>query len=146
VTFESMFGLANTFALAAWTALILAPRWRALMATLRFCVIGLFCVAYASLAMIYVFRVDGGGFGSLHAVQTLFVSAPIALAGWLHYLAFDLFVGLWIAEEADARGLSRFIQAPILLTTFMFGPVGLLLAFAANAAASPRLASFTGSR
>ena len=46
---------------------------------------------------------------------------------WIHYLAFDLFVGLWIARDADAKGFSRFVQAPILLATFMAGPLGLFL-------------------
>jgi hypothetical protein len=50
-----------------------------------------------------------------------------ALAGWVHYLAFDLLIGSWIAREADKLGLSRVIQAPILLATFMFGPLGYLL-------------------
>jgi len=60
-------------------------------------------------------------------VQKLFESPGVALAGWVHYLAFDLFVGLWIAMRSDAVGLSRWLQAPILVTTFMFGPIGLLL-------------------
>ena len=51
----------------------------------------------------------------------------MALAGWVHYLAFDLFVGLWIAARADAMRLSLVVQAPILTATFMFGPLGLLL-------------------
>jgi len=66
-------------------------------------------------------------FFSLPAVQRLFTSPEIALAGWIHYLAFDLFVGLWLADRGDAMGLSRWIQAPILAATFMFGPFGLLL-------------------
>ena len=55
------------------------------------------------------------------------------LAGWIHYLAFDLFIGGWIAIEADKVGLSRIIQAPILVATFMFGPAGLALFLAMRA-------------
>jgi hypothetical protein len=51
----------------------------------------------------------------------------VLLAGWIHYLAFDLFVGRWIASEADKMGISRLIQGPILFGTFMFGPLGLLV-------------------
>ena len=47
--------------------------------------------------------------------------------GWTHYLAFDLFIGIWIARDADAKGFARWIQAPILFATFMAGPVGLLV-------------------
>ena len=49
------------------------------------------------------------------------------LAGWVHYLAFDLFIGGWIAVEADKIGLNRIVQAPILLATFMLGPIGLAI-------------------
>ena len=60
-------------------------------------------------------------------VQLLFTSPMAALAGWVHYLAFDLFVGCWIARKSDELNISRLIQAPILLATFMFGPFGYLL-------------------
>jgi hypothetical protein len=127
MTWAALFSLANAIALLAWATLILAPRWAALLAAIRYGVIGLFCVAYAVLVLLFFFRVEGGGFGSLLEVRALFASDPALLAGWLHYLAFDLFVGLWIAERADARGLNRFIQAPLLFATFMFGPIGLLM-------------------
>ena len=127
MTWAALFSLANAIALLAWATLILAPRWAALLAAIRYGVIGLFCVAYAVLVLLFFFRVEGGGFGSLLEVRALFASDPALLAGWLHYLAFDLFVGLWIAERADARGLNRFIQAPLLFAPFMFGPIGLLM-------------------
>ena len=82
---------------------------------------------YATLVFTSFFTVEGGGFGSLDQVAALFSSRPGLLAGWVHYLAFDLLVGVWIAERADARGMSRLMQAPILLGTFMFGPVGYLI-------------------
>lgn len=125
----TLFAIANSTALVAWLALIAAPRWAVLLGVIRYGVIGLLCLAYAALVLIYFYRVEGGGFGSLREVRTLFSSDPVLLAGWLHYIAFDLFVGLWIAERADARGLNRVIQAPLLFATFMFGPIGLLVAF-----------------
>lgn len=60
-------------------------------------------------------------------MRALMGSDATLLAGWIHYLAFDLFVGVWIAERADALGVSRGLQGPILFTTFMFGPVGYLM-------------------
>jgi hypothetical protein len=122
-----IFAIANTVALASWIALIVLPRWRWVTIVLRCGVIAVLCVAYATLVFVYFFRVEGGGFGSLAGVATLFASPPVLLAGWIHYLAFDLFVGTWIAERADARGLSRVVQAPILAATFMFGPLGYLI-------------------
>ena len=129
MNWEALFSAANLLALASWAALTALPRWPALLTTLRTIVIGIFLIGYGALVMVFFFRVEGGGFGSLAQVQNLFAAQPVALAGWLHYLAFDLFVGIWIAERAQALGVSRLLQAPLLLTTFMFGPVGLLAAY-----------------
>jgi hypothetical protein len=60
------------------------------------------------------------------AVRALFMSDGGVVIGWTHYLAFDLFTGLWIARDADAKGFSRIVQAPFLAVTFMAGPIGLL--------------------
>lgn len=124
---DVMFRVANTCALLCWIALILLPRWRGVRIVIAAVIVGGLCVAYAALIFVYFFRVEGGGFSTLAQVQRLFESPHVALAGWLHYLAFDLFVGLWIAQRSDAVGLSRWMQAPTLGVTFMFGPIGLLL-------------------
>ena len=125
--FAAIFSAVNSAALLCWLALVLLPRWPAVRITIQFVVVAGLCTLYAVLIAVYFFRVEGGGFFSLPAVQKLFESPGVALAGWVHYLAFDLFVGLWIAMRSDAVGLSRWLQAPILVTTFMFGPIGLLL-------------------
>jgi hypothetical protein len=56
----------------------------------------------------------------------LFMSDGGIVLGWTHYLAFDLFVGLWISRDADAKGFSRLTQLPFLFMTFLAGPIGLL--------------------
>jgi hypothetical protein len=134
MSFEQGFSLASTLAMASWVALVILPRWQSLLFGLRFGVIGLLSVAYAVLIMVYFFRVEGGGFGSIAEVRQLFLSDGGLLAGWIHYLAFDLFIGLWIAERADRVGLNRLIQAPILVATFMFGPIGLLMFYSMRGA------------
>ncbi len=73
---------------------------------------------------------NGGGFGSLEEVRTLFANDSALAAGWLHYLAFDLFVGAWIARDGAERGVPALLILPCLPLTFMFGPTGLLLYFA----------------
>ncbi len=124
---DALFSLANGAALLAWVALIAGPRHPALLATLRHGVIGALSLLYAVLISVFFFRAEGAGFFSLPEVQAIFTLPEAALAAWVHYLAFDLFVGLWIADQADRRGLNRIVQAPVLVTTFMFGPAGYLL-------------------
>jgi hypothetical protein len=124
---EAIFSAANTIALLCWLAIILLPRTPFLRRCIVWLAVGGFCAAYGVLIQLHFFAVPEGGFGSLASVQRLFTSPAVALAGWLHYLAFDLFVGVWIAKRADALGLSRWLQAPMLALTFMFGPIGLLV-------------------
>lgn len=130
MNFDAMFSAASTAALAGWVLLIVLPRWPALITALRFGLIGLLSLAYASLIFVFFFRAEGGGFNSITEVRALFMNNGALLAGWIHYLAFDLFVGIWIAERSDAAGVNRLLQAPILLATFMFGPLGLLIHYA----------------
>lgn len=140
---DTVFSITSSTAMAGWLLLILAPRWSALIAFIRFGLIGALSLTYAVLILVYFFRVEGGGFGSIAEVRALFMSDPVLVAGWVHYLAFDLFIGTWIALEADKRGFNRVLQAPMLVATFMFGPLGLLLFYltrATETALKPRKA------
>lgn len=132
---HSIFGIANLLAMAMWAALILLPRKPALLAAILYIGVGLLCFAYTlGITAILTGLVDqqgpGGGavdFTTIEGVRSIFASNGGVTIGWIHYLAFDLFVGLWIARDADAKEFSRFVQAPILLLTFMAGPFGLFL-------------------
>jgi hypothetical protein len=70
-----------------------------------------------------------GGFGSPAEVRALFDVPGVLVAGWVHYLAFDLFVGSWIAAAAARLGWPHALLVPLLVLCFLFGPLG-LLAFA----------------
>jgi len=118
-------------ALIAWAVLILAPRWPALLSGILYLVIGGLCALYAVLLISVLSGVipageGGADFTSIEGVRSIFGTDVGVTIGWVHYLAFDLFVGLWIARDADAKFFSRFIQAPILLATFIAGPLGLI--------------------
>ena len=124
---ELPFSIAGQVAMAGWVILIFAPRrWPALNLLPGAVLPAVLSLGYAGLVLVH-FADTGGGFGSLAEVRTLMASEPMLLAGWVHYLAFDLFVGAWVARRADRLGLSRLVQAPILVATFMLGPIGLLL-------------------
>ena len=68
-----------------------------------------------------------GGFSSLAGVRALFDNPWGLLAGWTHYLAFDLFIGGWEVRDAQRRGVPHLLIVPALALTFLFGPAGLLL-------------------
>ena len=132
---DTAFAAANLLALVLWVSLILLPRWPALLAAVLYLGVGLLCLAYA-LGLVGIVSgmldpVGGNGpgldFGSIEGIRSIFASDGGVTVGWIHYLAFDLFVGLWIARDADAKGFSRYLQAPILLATFLAGPLGLLI-------------------
>lgn len=86
-----------------------------------------------------------GGFGSIAEVQKLFAMPGALVAGWVHYLAFDLFVGTWIAERSARLALPHALVLPLLLLTFMFGPAGLLAFVVVRAWKRPSSLTLAGS-
>ncbi len=126
-----VFSAVNMLALIAWIALAVLPRWPALLSAVLYLGVGMLCFVYA-VGLIGVLtgviaNTGGGGadFSTIAGIRAIFATDAGVTIGWTHYLAFDLFAGLWIARDADAKGISRFIQAPILLATLMAGPLGL---------------------
>ena len=129
---DALFSLANPVALLGWALLVLAPRWRGTRALVLSGALPLgLAVAYAALLAAHYLGPHGGagGFGSLAQVAALFRDPWALLAGWVHYLCFDLFTGVWEARDAQRRGLPHALLVPALALTFLFGPAGLLLYF-----------------
>ncbi|MEM6899860.1 MAG: ABA4-like family protein [Pseudomonadota bacterium] len=128
LTDDMLFTLSSRLAMVGWLLLAFLPhRGRFLY---RLTGLGIPCILamlYGALMAASFATAEGGGYGSLAQVKELFSEDRILLAGWIHYLAFDLAVGTWIAKRATEVGLSRIVQVPILFMTLMFGPVGFLL-------------------
>ncbi|MEB8329046.1 ABA4-like family protein [Flavobacteriaceae bacterium KMM 6897] len=128
MTPTEVFSVANTTALPMWLLMIVLPKWKVTRFLIDFKVIPL------ALSLVYAFYIiqalQIGGwmdFGSLAAVMALFTEENALLAGWVHYLAFDLLVGMWILDENKKLGIHQLLLVPCLLGTFMFGPLGFLL-------------------
>ncbi len=126
---ETIFSLCGALAMAGWLGLALLPRWHVTRDWLAPVVVPLLIgVVYATLMLTYINRAPAaGGFDSLAGVAALFSVPELLLAGWIHYLAFDLFVGAWIVTDSQRSGLPHLLILPSLFATLMAGPAGLLL-------------------
>ena len=135
---QGLFGLTNALALAGWAILLFAPRRPALLSAVLYLGVGLLCLCYAAIFVALIGNLSDPGrvVGtppadlsdySIHGIRALFQSDGGIVLGWTHYLAFDLFTGLWIARDADHKGFGRLVQAPVLFATFLAGPIGLLV-------------------
>lgn len=79
------------------------------------------------VTMTFAFPPPTGGFGSFTEVTELFAHADTLIAGWIHYLAFDLLVGAWICRQGRRDDMAFWLVAPCLPVIFLFGPAGYLM-------------------
>ena len=126
---ETVFKIANMLVLPQWLLMVVAPRWRVTKWLMNSYLIP---VCLAIIYVIYLFSggpVDFGSFGSLAGVKALFANGGdgVMLAGWVHYLAFDLVAGTSIVRDAQAKAVPHWFIIIPLFFCFMLGPVGLLL-------------------
>lgn len=134
MTAEQIFSICGAVALAGWLVLIFAGRraWAAPFVSGSLIPL-LFAFAYTAILLTHRGTAQGG-FGSLAEVSLLFSDPWILLAGWIHYLAFDLFIGSWQVRDSMSNAIPHLAVIPCLVLTFLFGPVGLLLYFIVRAA------------
>lgn len=128
---STAFSLGGNLAILGWLGLLVslfvASARPIAQAAARFLIPALLAIAYGLLIWTGFGEAQGGGFGSIAEVRALFASDSALAAGWLHYLAFDLFVGSWIAADGVKRRVPALLILPCLPLTFLFGPLGLLL-------------------
>ena len=124
---DTLFTYCNYFAMLGWFILILSPLHKLLQNLVKTTVIPILLASIYLFIMITNFGTSAGDFGSLQGIMLLFSDENIVLAGWIHYLAFDLWVGSWELNDAKKRGIHHLIMIPCLLITFVFGPIGLLV-------------------
>ncbi len=130
---QKIFAICNLVAMLGWTLLIFTPRKHWVSTVLAGRVIPLLLATVYLCLLAAHWGESAGGFGSLKEVASLFANPWMLLAGWVHYLAFDLFVGAWEVQDAAKNAVSHLLVIPCLLLTFLFGPIGLLSYFAVRA-------------
>lgn len=126
---ETLFQICNSAAPVGWLLMALAPRWTW---TKKIVLSGLFPlvlgVVYLGI-IVTTFGSSEGNFNSLAGVMKLFENPFAVTAGWIHYLAFDMFIGAWEVNDSQKHGISHWLVIPCLFLTLMFGPIGLILYF-----------------
>jgi ABA DEFICIENT 4-like len=123
-----LFDVVGWIAMPGWLLLVFLPRWRWTQTITAGVLPAILAVCYLALFVNFFGQVPGGfhAFGSLAGVHSALVIDGMLLAGWIHYLAFDLFVGSWQVRDAQRVGLRHWFVLPCLFLTLMVGPVGLL--------------------
>jgi hypothetical protein len=122
VSLDSLFSVANLAVLPGWLSLAIAPRWRW---SQRYATL----LAPLLLGPMYAWLIASnwgqGGFDTLDSVAQLFANRALLLAGWIHYLLFDLFTGSWETRDAMVHRIPHYVVVVCLFFTFLLGPVGL---------------------
>ncbi|HEV2688592.1 MAG TPA: ABA4-like family protein [Bryobacteraceae bacterium] len=140
---ESIFSICSFAVVPGWLLLVIAPRWRW---TQRVAAVALPVALPLALAAVYLtlivihFGKTEGGFGSLAQVAKLFANPYALLAGWIHYLVFDLFIGSWEVRDSERLRIKHAFVVPCLVLTFLFGPAGLLMWFSIRTSVRGRAA------
>jgi hypothetical protein len=136
---DALFVLVNVSVIPGWLLLIAAPRWRWSAHVIAPVVVPVLLAGLYTWVLVVHMPGAPGGFGSLRDVRLFFDRPHLLLAGWAHYLAFDLFVGGWEVRDAARIGIPHAWVVPCLLLTLLFGPLGLLCYFALKAAKTGRM-------
>ena len=124
---ELLFSIAGTIVAPGWALLVFRPSWRWSTGVIPGIIVPVILgTLYTGLILTNFFGAEGG-FGSLADVARLFENRYLLLAGWVHYLTFDLFIGAWEVRDARRLRINHLLVVPCLLLTFLLGPVGLLL-------------------
>lgn len=136
---ETLFSICQNAVLPGWLLLVVAPRWKWTAGLISSVILpGLMAVIYIYLIATNIGNTEGS-FGTLAGVAQFFENRNLLLAGWVHYLAFDLFVGAWEVRDSQRVGVRHWFVIPCLVMTLLLGPAGLLLYFVIRTVKTRRL-------
>jgi hypothetical protein len=126
---HALYPIFNYGVLLPWSLLVFAPRWKWTQALVHGAIVpAALCAAHGALLVgLWGSAPPDAGGATLASVMRMFDVPWLALLCWIHYLAFDLFVGAWVARDAARRRLPHLAVAPCLVATLFFGPAGFLL-------------------
>lgn len=124
----AVFSASFLLVLPFWFLMIVLPTWRFTERVIRSpWMVAPAALLYAGLVLPRLPEVLGAVANpDLAGVSALLGSPAGATVGWVHFLAFDLFVARWAYLDSRERKVNPFVMAPVLLLTLMLGPVGFL--------------------
>ena len=123
--FETAYTIANMSVMPVWLAMMFAPRAALTRRLVQSPAVPLvYAAAYAALFVTSFFTESGGGFATMAELRAAFDSDVVLLMAWVHYLCFDMVVGMWEVRDAERHELSAWVLAPCLFFTLMAGPIG----------------------
>ena len=129
---EVLFWFSSLYILPFWLMMWFAPTHERTAALLRseWVYLAPLAVAYALAVLpniVDIFILLGSDMPTPDIVVEMFSEREVILIGWLHYLAFDLFVGRWTWQRLVASGQPIYVPMPVLLFSMMVAPLGALL-------------------
>ncbi|WP_046755896.1 ABA4-like family protein [Kordia jejudonensis] len=128
MTPAEVFKIVGMLAMPMWILMVFLPKWKVTRFFIDYKIIPILLSIIYVIYIIQAMQIGGGmDFGSLQSVMALFTEEHAVLAGWIHYLAFDLLVGMWILNQNKTIKIHHLLIIPCLLSSFMLGPVGFLL-------------------
>lgn len=124
---SAIFSFGNSFVLIGWILLLAIPNWKHTQTLVLGGVVFVLSIIYAFVLFSGLGSFSLDSFSTLENVKKLFSEDQAVALGWIHYLAFDLFVGAYIVKKSQELGISRWLYSLALPFTFMFGPMGYLI-------------------
>ena len=127
--FAALFQFANLWIMPFWLLIIVLPHWnwtKRIIGSLW--IVAPLLLAYALLVLPQALAVLPALLNpTIPGIAGLLGTPTGATIGWIHFLAFDLFVGRWVYLDSRTRQITAWVASPILFLILMFGPFGLLL-------------------
>jgi len=130
--------MASVIAMVGWLLLIVVPKLYSAQLAAGVAIPLILSAGYLALIAMH-FEGAEGGFSSLADVARLFQKQELLLAGWIHYLAFDLFIGAWEVRDSQRHQIPHLVVIPCLVMTLLLGPIGLLFYFAIRTAKTKQI-------
>ncbi len=125
---EQIYSILNIAVLPAWLLLAVLPHHKVTQYAIHAVWIPLLLGPLYTWALFFgPPPPDGAGFSNLDSLMLMFTSPWAVIAGWVHYLVFDLFIGAWIVRDAKRKHINHWLTLPFLFATMMAGPLGLML-------------------